>query len=60
MEHHTEEATMEGQLTAIAEIDGAHLSELILELADSRPGCAHHQTLPTEAGIEIPLRANFS
>ena len=60
MEHHTEEATMEGQLTAIAEPDGAHLSELILELADSRPGCADHQTLPTEAGIEIPLRANFS
>ena len=50
---------MEGQLTAIAEIDGAHLSELILELADSRPGCADHQTLPTEAGIEIPCGQTF-
>ena len=58
MEHHTEEATMEGQLTAIGDIDGAHLSELILELADSRPGCTDHQTLPE--GIEVPLRANFS
>ena len=58
MEHHTEEATIEGQLTAIAEIDEAHLSELIHELADSRPGCTDHQTLP--GGIEVPLRANFS
>ena len=60
MGQHTEEATMGRQLTVVTGIDGAHLSELILELADSRPGCADHQTLPTEAGIEIPLRANFS
>ena len=49
---------MEGQLTSIGDIDGAHLSELIHELADSRPGCTDHQTLP--GGIEVPVRANFS
>ena len=60
MAHHTEEATVGRQLTVVTGIDGAHLSKRIHEMTDSRRGCADDQTLPTEAGIERPLRANFS
>ena len=56
--HHTEEAPMDRQLTVIAGMDGGYLAKLIHEM--TRPGCEAHQTLPNEAGIEAPLRANFS
>jgi hypothetical protein len=53
---------MDRQLSIIAGIAGASLSELFQEKADSRPGCPDHQTLPllTEAEMEMSLQENFS
>ena len=51
---------MDRQLTVTAGIDGAHLSKLIHKMTESRPGLCRPSNSSPEAGIEMPLRANFS
>ena len=60
MAHPCEEATMDRQLTVTARIDGAHLSKLIHKMTESRPGLCLPSNSSPEAGIEMPLQANFS